>query len=90
MMDQSEIAPLLMRTNELLTVLVKAQLSATLERELDDDKKKRLYDATGRGMPIKEISGKVGMSPASISRTWQRWEQAGLVVKDGKAYRRII
>ena len=73
-----------------MTVLAKRQIGEALDDELADAKKKKLYDLTGTGIPIKQISGKVGMSTFGISRTWQRWEQLGMVIKDGKAYRRTF
>lgn len=88
--DQSKIAMLIQRTNELLTVLAKTQLSDVIESELSDAKKRKLYDLTGGPHAVKTIATKVGMSAGAISGQWKRWEQLGLLVKDGKSYRRIF
>ena len=45
---------------------------------------------TGRDLSVKQISTKVGMSTGTISRTWQRWEQLGILVKEKGQYRRVL
>lgn len=85
-----EIVPLLERTNELLTILAKSQLSSVLEKELADPKHRDLYDLTGANLPITEIAKRVGISTGKISGIWKRWELAGLVIKDGKQYRKVF
>lgn len=86
----SEIVSLLKRNNELLTVLAKAQLSELLEKELADPKYRKLYELTGKNAPVKQIASKIKMATGVISATWQRWEQMGIVVKDGKSYHRVF
>lgn len=88
--SQSDISALLQRTNDLLLILVKAQLRSIIETELSDNKRKELYVLTGDSVPIKKISERVGMSTGTISRIWQHWENVGLLIKDGKSYRRVI
>ena len=88
--SQSDLSALLQRTNDLLLVLVKAHLKSVIEAELSDKKRKDLYVLTGDPIPIKKISEKVGMSTGTISQIWQHWEDVGLLIKDGKSYRRVI
>ena len=87
---ETDMISLAQRTNELLSVLVKIQLHDVLERELADPKRKRLYELTGGPLTVKEISKKVGMATGPISGTWQGWERLGLLIKEGKKYRRVI
>ncbi|MEQ9567846.1 MAG: hypothetical protein RLN85_18905 [Pseudomonadales bacterium] len=89
MNDGADIAALIRRTNELLTVLVKTQLSNILEIELADEKKRKLYEHTGSLGQV-ALTSKIGMSAGAISGHWKRWEQVGLLVKDGKSYRRVF
>ncbi|TKJ35706.1 MAG: hypothetical protein CEE38_13935 [Planctomycetes bacterium B3_Pla] len=79
----------LQRIEVLLTVLVKNQLSDVINKELGDSKKKKIYELTGK-YSASEIGKKVGTSAMTVSRLWQGWENLGLLVKDGKGYRRII
>ena len=88
--NDSEIVSLLKRNNDLLTVMAKAQLSEVLEKELADPKYRKLYELTGKNVPIKQIASKIKMATGVISQTWQRWEQKGIVVKEGKSYRRMF
>ena len=90
MTDESELIQEVRRTNELLSALVKIQLRDVLESELADKKKKRLYELTGGSLAVKEISKKVGMATGPISQTWQGWERLGLLIKEGKKYRRVL
>lgn len=88
--DENEILDLLRRNNELLSVLAKTQLRETLESELADPIQKELYSLTGKNIPIKKISTKIKASTGNISRTWQRWEHLGILIKEGKYYRKVF
>jgi hypothetical protein len=88
--SQVDVGSLLQRTNDLLQILVRVQLRAVIEAELSDPKRKDLYELTGGSLPVKQISEKVGLGTGTISRTWQHWEDVGLLIKDGKSYRRVL
>ena len=90
MNDDAQIASLLQKTNELLTVLAKTALGPVIDQELNDPKRQKLYELTGGSLPVREIAKKVGISAGAISGHWKRWEQLGLLVKDGKQYRRVF
>ncbi|MEO8514044.1 MAG: hypothetical protein ABI543_10820 [Ignavibacteria bacterium] len=77
------------RIIELLEALVKAQLSPIFVEEMKNPKLKKLYAMTGKER-IREIEKKIGMSKFSISTVWQKWEQLGLIKKQGKFYKKII
>ena len=90
MTEEAQMVPLIKRTNELLEVLVKVQLGGVLRDELADPKKRQLYELTGGSLARPAISTKVGMSGGAISGHWKRWEQLGLLIKDGKSYRKVL
>jgi len=90
MTEPDDVPSLIRRTNVLLTVLARAQVSSAMNTELKEPTKRKLYDLTGGSKSITEISKVVGMSPATISRTWQHWEQCGLLLKEGAKYRRVF
>lgn len=79
----------LRRTEELLTALVRDKLSENIKARLPDKKHRILYDLTGQ-RSIRELSQKTGFSLGKISRTWHEWEEAGLLVKHGAQYRRVL
>jgi len=77
------------RIEELLETLVKIHLSPIIDKELADLKMKQLYEMTGREN-ISVISKRLGFSTGKISQIWQRWEQKGLLNKQGKFYKKAI
>lgn len=79
----------LKRIEELLQVLVRASFSAIVKEELGDEKRKLLYKLTGK-VSVKEIAKRTGFSAGKISGIWQEWEQAGLLIKDGKQYKKVF
>jgi Fic family protein len=88
--DAEKVITLLERTNELVEVLVRAAMEPKLRGELATEKSRELYKLTGGTLPVKGIAARLGLSVGTISRTWQRWEELGLLVKDGKRYRRLL
>ena len=88
--NEVDLSSFLQRTNDLLLILVKMQLRAVIVAELSDPKKKSLYELTGTALPVKKISEQIGMATGTISTTWQHWEDVGLLIKDGKSYRRVL
>jgi DNA-binding MarR family transcriptional regulator len=79
----------LKRIEELLALIAKAMRSEQLAEILIDKKHRLLYEGAGQ-FPVTELAKKTDLSPATISRLWQKWEQMGLLVKDGKQYRRVL
>lgn len=90
--DQEPLEELkaLKRIEDLLEVMVKYQLSPMLKQALSTPQLRRLYELTGGALPIKRLVKETGISAGAISRTWQKWEEIGLLKKDGKRYRRVI
>lgn len=89
MNSEKDVSPHLQRIEELLNALLKVQLAPVLEKELSDGTKAKLYEATGQ-FGVVEMSKKLKRSTGWISGVWKSWEQLGLIVKDGGAYRRIL
>jgi len=90
MNGETEVAQLLRRTNELLTSLAASALRPVLEEELEDSRSEQLYKLTGGELPVAAISKRIGLAAGTISETWQRWERRGLLVKEGKRYRKVL
>ena len=87
--DNEEILDILQNIEELLTVLVKNQISDTIEKELSNPKKKELYKLTGKNK-ISELAKKLKCSTGWISGVWKHWESLGLIIKDGQKYRKVL
>jgi DNA-binding MarR family transcriptional regulator len=80
---------LLRRMEELLTLIAKALLAERLSEIFDDKQHRLIYEKVGQ-LPVTELAKKSDLSAGTISALWQRWERAGLLVKAGKQYRRVI
>lgn len=89
MNQELDIVARLRRIEDLLTALVKSKLTSVIEQELSDPKMKKLYELTGE-CTVRELKKKTGFAIGTISRIWQRWENLGLIVKDGKRYRKVV
>lgn len=87
--DDGEVLACLRRIEGLLHVLAKSQLRATMEQEFSDPKMRQVYALT-ETLSARELGKKMKWSRMKISRIWQRWEELGLVIKDGSQYRRTL
>jgi hypothetical protein len=85
----SELKASVQHVEELLGVIARKMLGADLEQLLKNKDYRYLYEHTGK-VPVKQLAKKTGLSTATISRAWQRWEQVGLLVKDGKQYKTVF
>jgi len=82
-MDNKELIKIRM----LLELLVKNKISKNLKSL--SSKEKEIYDLTGK-IGQNEIIKKVKMSSKTISKIWQKLEKEGILIKDGKGYRKVI
>jgi DNA-binding MarR family transcriptional regulator len=79
----------LKRIEELLALIARAMLAERLDEIMSDKSHRALYNATGR-IPRNQLAKRTGMSAGTISGVWKKWEQIGLIVKDGKQYRKVL
>jgi hypothetical protein len=89
MIEQEKVITSLTHIEELLTVLVKRYLSEIIEKELSNSDMKELYTITGN-CSARQAAKKLDCSLGKISNIWQKWESLGLLVKDGKTYRKVL
>lgn len=85
----SEELEALRRIGELLGVLARRALADHLDEIMSDKNHRLILEQTGK-LTAKQLADKIGTSAMTVSRLWQRWEQIGLLVKDGKQYRRVL
>ena len=77
----------LRRIEALMQTLVKISLAEPMSRLLTDDTLRGLYEKTGK-LKREQLEKQTGFSAGKISGLWSQWEQAGLLVKEGKTYRK--
>lgn len=75
------------KIREMLEFLVKQKISNQL-KSLDKEEKK-LYDLTGIEN-VKKLVEITGFSAGKISGLWREWEQQGIIIKEGKFYRKVV
>ena len=85
MSDQEKLDRLV----ELAEALLRTRISELLDKELDDSKKKKLYELTGR-KKIRELCKLTDLSTGAISGLWQRWYSMGILKKRGKLYTKFF
>lgn len=84
-----ELLDCLQRIERSVSILVRAELGPVLEKELSDKRMADLWKLTGKATQ-RDVKKRLNMSANTISATWQRWERLGLLVRDGKEYRRAF
>ena len=77
------------RIEELVRAIAKAVLAEKLAEALKDKNYRVLYEGTGE-LGVVELSKKTRFSTGKISGIWKEWEQVGVVVKEGKSYRKVL
>jgi len=80
---------ILRRIEELIRAIARATLSERLAEIMQDTDHRLLYEQAGY-LSVKELAKRTGFSVGKISGLWGKWEQVGLLVKEGKQYRRVL
>jgi DNA-binding MarR family transcriptional regulator len=89
MFKDEETLKVLLRIEQWVAMLAKAQLAPILKAELSDPRMAQLYKLTG-SYGQRDIKKKLNMSANTISDAWKRWERQGLILKEGKEYRKVF
>jgi DNA-binding MarR family transcriptional regulator len=88
-MFEHESLKVLQRIEQWVAIIAKAQLGPILQAELADPRMAQLYRLTGTSTQ-REVKAALKMSATTISDAWNRWEQLGLLVREGKEFRKVI
>jgi predicted metal-dependent phosphoesterase TrpH len=83
----SDELKVLRRIEGLMQSLVKISLAEPMSRLLSDDTLRGLYEKTGK-LKREQLEKETGFSAGKISGLWSQWEEAGLLVKEGKTFRK--
>lgn len=77
------------KIRELMEFLVRKELAGVVKKLSSDEKK--IYGLTkDKSISVKEIVTQTGFSAGKISNVWQKLADEGLLVKDGRGYRKVI
>jgi len=71
----------------LLEFLVKQKIAEKLKKLSDTERK--IYELTGKKGHT-EIFKSLKIAPNTVSKIWQKLEKEGLLIKEGKKYRKVI
>jgi len=87
MTDQTN--EILLRVEQLLRGILRRSASALLSQIRADKKLRRIYELTGT-KDVRSIAKVTKCSLGKISRIWQSWEDEGLIVRQGKSYKKLV
>jgi DNA-binding MarR family transcriptional regulator len=84
-----EVKEILLRIEDLLRALLRASVSDKLAEIQADKTLRQIYDMTGERFTVSQIAKRTAISTGKVSGIWKSWEQLGLLVKQGKSYRKL-
>ena len=74
------------KIREMLEFLVRHKISENVEKLSEDEK--IVYKLIGKN--VKEISARTNFSVGKISGIWRELENKGLLIKEGRNYRKVV
>jgi DNA-binding MarR family transcriptional regulator len=89
-MPNDETNEILLRIEKLLRSVLRAAFAETITNINADSSLRAIYEMTGGTATVSEIARKTNVSTGKISGVWRAWEQTGLIVKEGKSYKKLI
>ncbi len=85
----SESGSDLVQISHVLECLPRIETYRELDAEFKQNPKlQKLFDLTGRATRT-EIQKRLHLSPNIIAKTWESWQERGLVKKVGKSYQKV-
>jgi len=88
-MVDEDLRAALQRIEELVRAIARVQIAMVLERELADEKMRQLYALTGT-VTAGKVTKRLKCSATTVANAWQRWERLGLLVREGRRYRKVL
>lgn len=79
----------LSRIENYLRIIVKDIIDNKVEKYITDPKEKKVYEMTGNAIR-EDIVKQTGISAGTISSLWVKWEAKGLIIKDGKIFKKVF
>jgi hypothetical protein len=87
---EADTKEILLRIEALLAGLLRASTSEKLHEIRLDDTLRKIYGLTDVGGTITQIAKASKVSTGKISGIWKSWEESGLLVREGKSYRKLV
>ena len=75
------------KIREIMECLFKQNIAEKLNKLTESEKK--IYDLTGKKGHT-EMFKTLKVAPNTVSKTWQKLESEGLLIKEGQIYRKVI
>ena len=72
-----------------LGLLLRYRLNASISEVLTDPVHVKVYELTGNANRD-EIVNKTGVAAGTVSGLWKKWEEKGIVIKDGVSYKKVF
>lgn len=88
-MDSEAILDTLQRIERHLDSLVRMQFATTIKNVFADDVERKTFELTGEKSST-EICKDLRMSPNRLSELRAKWMEAGLIVKSGKGFKKVV
>jgi hypothetical protein len=85
----SDSGVVLAEIRDLLKQLLRVQLAPIVAAEVRGERLEKLYELTGTAT-ADSVAKELSMSKGTVIATWQRWEQCGLLVREGRLYRKAL
>jgi len=75
------------KIREIMECLFKQNIAEKLNKLTESERK--IYDLTGKKGHT-EMFKTLKVAPNTVSKTWQKLESEGLLIKEGQIYRKVI
>ena len=89
MSGNEDVLEALKQIERWVAVIARTQLAPVAKIEFADDKMAKLYEMTGKASQA-QIQKTLRLSPNRITDAWKRWEQQGLLIREGQRYRKVL
>ena len=88
--DSERLSDLIERQNELLRLLVGPVAQAVAKDRLETSDQRKVFACTDGSRSSRQIASETGVSKSTVSRWWQEWHRAGLIVEPASGNPRAV
>ena len=88
-MNNDEIVQSLRNIEKYLEALVKFQYSQMKKQAIGNETEEKAFDLTGK-KKRDDICDELHISSKTLTALWNRWDELGLLVKEGNIYKKTV